>query len=253
MSETQLVGAAAVEKPPATPRRRPIDLSSSGGYFLGLLLLALVAFWPTYFSQLESSSGYTHLHAATATLWLLFLIAQPVAIRTRRRALHRVLGRVSYGLAAAVVLSIVLLAHSRITSLTGLSFSFQTYLLYLQLSLAVLFGVSYGLAVATRDVVAYHARFMICTGLTLIDPIVVRLLIWADSTPDWNYQWLTFGLTDLVLLLLIWADRNSRKGRWIFPMMLGVFVLAQLPAVVGVTNLVWWQEFARWFADLPLT
>lgn len=126
MSERHLAGAVAVEEPPAQTRRRPIDLSASAGYFLGLLLLAVVAFWPTYLSQLASSSGYTHLHAATATLWLLFLIAQPLAIRTRRRSLHRVLGRVSYGLAAAVVVSIVLLAHSRIADLTGSSFIRQT-------------------------------------------------------------------------------------------------------------------------------
>lgn len=230
-----------------------MDLARSGAWFAGLLLLALVAFWPTYFSRLGSSSGYTHLHAATATLWMIFLIAQPVAIRTRRLALHRALGRISYGLAAAVLLSVILLAHSRIEGLAGEAFARQSYVLYLQISLAALFGLSYGSAVLARRSMAVHARFMICTALTLIDPIVVRLMLWADSTPDWNYQWLTFGLTDLVLVTLIWLDRDLRRGRWVFPVMLVAFVLAQAPAVLAWTGTAGWQAFARWFASLPLT
>ena len=78
-------------------------------------------------------------------------------------------------------------------------------------------------------------------------------MFWADPTPAWNYQWLTFGLTDLVLIVLIWMDRHSRSGRRVFPAMLVVFVLAQVPALFGLTNSAPWQAFARWFAALPLT
>lgn len=235
------------------PPRRPFDPAGTGAYHLGLLVLAAVAFWPSYLSRLGAQTGYVHLHAATATLWLLLLVAQPLAMRTRRRQLHRFLGRVSYGVAAAVVLSIVLLAHSRIRGLDGPAFGFQSYILYLQLSLAALFALSYGLAVATRRTASLHARFMICTGLTLIDPIMIRLLMWADSTPAWNYQWATFGITDAILVGFIVLDRHTRRGRWVFPLMLGVFVAAQAPALLGFTGTGAWQTFARWFAGLGLS
>lgn len=173
---------------------RPLNFSRSGPYFAGLFLIALVAFWPTYLSQaLSSSSAYTHLHALTASLWMLMLVAQPLAIQARRLALHRLLGRASYALAPLILVSIVLLAHSRIKGLTGEAYAAQTYILYLQVSLAVLFGLSYALAILTRRTAALHARFMVCTALTLIDPVVVRLLFWANPTPSWNYQWLTSG------------------------------------------------------------
>jgi hypothetical protein len=94
---------------------------------------------------------------------------------------------------------------------------------------------------------------MICTGLTLVDPVVIRLMFWADPTPTWNYQWFTFGLTDVILLALIWLERDSRTGRRVFPAMLAVFVLAQIPALFALTNTPTWQAFARWFAALPLT
>ncbi len=218
-----------------------------------MLLVALVAFWPSYLSQLGANSAYTHLHAILATLWILLLIAQPTLIRTRRRNWHRALGRVSYGLAPLVVVSIILLGHSRIAGLAGEAFASQTYVLYLQVSLVTLFGVSYALAVLTRRNTALHARFMIGTGFTLIDPVVIRLMNWADSAPSWNYQWFTFGLTDLVILSLIWVERDARRGRWVLPVMLPVFVLAQLPAVLQMTNAPWWQAFSRWFAALSLT
>lgn len=233
--------------------RRPFDLAGSGPYFAGLLLVALVAFWPTYLSRLGVSSGYTHLHAILATVWLLMLIVQPVLIRRRRLEWHRALGRFSYALAPVIVMSVILLSHSRITGLEGQAFAIQSYVLWLQVSLVGLFAFSYGLAVATRRTMALHARFMICTGLTLIDPVVIRLMFRADPTPAWNYQWLTFGLTDLVLVVLIWLERDAVRGRWVFPTMLGVFVVAQLPALLQLTDTAPWQSFAHWFAGLSLT
>jgi hypothetical protein len=233
---------------------RPLNFSRSGPYFAGLFLVALVAFWPSYLSKAFSdSSSYTHLHAFLAASWMLILVAQPMLIRAKRLAWHRLIGRFSYVLAPLFVVSIVLLAHSRIRGLGGEAYANQTYILYLQASLTVLFGLSYALAITKRRVVALHARFMVCTALTMIDPVVIRLLLWIDQTPSWNYQWLTFGLTDLALVALIWLERHSRAGRMVFPGMLAVFVLAQVPALFGLTDTPLWQAFARWFAALQLT
>jgi len=184
------------------------------------------------------------------------LAAQPTLIRMKRLALHRLLGALSYVLAPLIVVSIVLLGHSRIKGVTGEAYAVQTYILYLQVSLTVLFGLSYALAIYTRRTVALHARFMICTAFTLIDPVVIRLMFWMGSrTPTWNYQWVTFGLTDLVILALIVLKRRrgARAGRWVFPAALAVFVLAQIPALFGLTFTAPWQAFARWFEALPLT
>jgi hypothetical protein len=229
---------------------RILDLSRSWKYFAGFLLLAVIAFWPTYLSQPRASSSYTHLHAASATAWMVLLIVQSWAIGARRITLHRASGKASYVLAPTIVVSILLLAHDRIRGISGEAYALQTYILYLQLSLAFLFAVSYALAIGTRKSVARHSRFMVCTALTLIDPVVIRIMFWIDPTPTWNYQWLTFGLTDAVFLLLIGLERNNRAGRLVFPTMLAVFVAAQLPALLGWTEGAAWQGFARWFASI---
>ena len=74
-------------------------------------------------------------------------------------------------MAPLLVVSVVLLAHSRIQGISGEPYALQTYILYLQLSLALLFALSYGLAIWNRRSVARHSRFMVCTALTLVDPV----------------------------------------------------------------------------------
>ena len=264
MAESRLViepgvaGVGAAGRPTNEGRaarpRRPFNFTRSGPYFAGLLLLAVVAYWPSYFSRILSADHYTHFHASLAALWILMLAAQPTLIRMKRLALHRRLGAFSYVLAPLIVISIVLLGHSRIKGLSGEAYAIQTYILYLQVSLTALFCVSYALAIYKRHTVALHARFMLCTAFTLIDPVVIRLMFWMGSrTPTWNYQWVTFGLTDLVIVALIFLERRSKSGRKVFPVMLAVFVLAQAIALLGLTNTAPWQAFARWFAALPLT
>lgn len=230
------------------------DLSHAGLWFAGLLGLAAITFWPTYVSLTPSAnSAYTHFHAAIATLWVGLLIVQPLLIRSGRWQLHRAIGKVSWLIAPVFVIAVVLLAHSRIKGLEGMPYAIQTYILWLQVSLTVVFALSYVMAMVYRRETAVHARFMICTGLTLIDPVVVRLLLWVQNPPAWNYQWLTFTLTNLVILALIWLERRSPQGRWVFPSMLVVFVASQAPALFGLTQSGWWQAFAGWFAGLPLT
>ena len=227
-----------------------LDLSRSWKFFAGFLLLAFLAFWPSYLSKPTASDGFTHFHAAAATTRMALLILQSWAIGSRRVALHRFFGKCSYALAPLLVLSVTLLAHSRIKGISGEAYAIQTYVLYLQVSLALVFALSYGLAIWTRRSVARHSRFMVCTALTLVDPVLIRILFWIGPTPSWNYQWLTFGVTDLILLILIWLERSNRAGRGVFPTMLGLFVATQLPAVLGWTDGPLWQAFARWFAEI---
>ena len=235
----------------ALPAKRgvPLTFLGSAPYFAGLFLVAIVAFWPTYLSQVARASGYTHLHAVTASSWMLLLVAQPLAIRTRRLALHRTLGRASYVIAPLVVISMVLLTHSKThgakrEDLVGA---------YVPLSLAALFALLYMLGIATRRTMALHARFMVCTAMTLIDPVFVRLFYWIYATPPFLYQWITFALTDAVFAVFIWRERHSRAGRRVFPVLLALFVLSQFVALSGLYQARSWEAFMRWFAALPLT
>lgn len=233
---------------------RHIDVERSSRYFAALFIITFVAFWPTYFAPGLGASGfYIHIHAFTATLWMLMLIVQPWLIKTYRYQQHRALGRFSYLIAPSLLISMVLLANFRLRTVQADAYQIQTYILYLQASLAAIFAISFGFAIWYRARADIHARFMICTGLTLIDPVFARLIYWIHPASAEYHQWITFGLTDLVLLALIWFERRSLTARWVFPVMLCVFVLLQIPALLWLTNFEPWQSFALWFKSIPLT
>ena len=225
----------------------------SGYYFAALTAVAIAAFWPRYLSRpMGDSDAYTHLHALAMTAWCGLLIAQPFLIRAGRRPLHRVLGTLSYGLVPFLLAVSLLLAHSRFRVMDEATFAVDASFLYLPISAVFLFGVSYGLAVVYRRQPALHARFMVGTALTLIDPIVGRVM--GFYLPPFDspqvYQAITFGGTDVVLVGLLLRDR--RELRWAFGVMLGVFVPVHL-VYFALAHGDGWRAFAQWFRALPLT
>lgn len=233
---------------------RPVDVSQLWPFFAALLVIAFFAFWPTYFSPgFGASVSYVHLHAATATLWMIALIAQPWLIRSHRYDLHRSIGRVSFLLVPVLIISMLLLASHRIRNVRLEDYPVQTYVLYLQFSLAAVFAAFYALAMIYRRRTEVHARFMVATGLTLIDPVFARLFFWIHPASVTFHQWLTYGLTDLLLIALIWRERENRNDRWVFPLVLCLFLIAQIPALLWWPNWPIWQSFAEWFRAVPLT
>jgi len=235
---------------------------NSGLYFIGLLILSFIGFWQSYFSKLlhyfdfsnidfDSINGYVHFHAVTMLLWIGMLITQAFLIRYNKRSLHKIIGKLSYGLIPFLVISLILLAHSNISiGEYGVSYT-RLYILFLQLSLLTIFMIAYGLAIYYRKNPGQHARYMICTSLTLIDPAVARIPLDLPPLP-FNYQVITFSLMDIILILLIFLERKQKNGREVFPVMLIIFLFFQW------LNLTWtksdlWDSFGLWFAKLPLT
>lgn len=224
--------------------------------YLALLALAALAFWPLYLSRLSTGKGidpYMHWHALLAVCWCALLIAQPLLIRGHRHV-HRRLGAVSYFLAPAFAIASLLLAHAHSRAMNAARFQHEAASLWLPLSAVALFLISYTLALYYRRTITLHARFMILTGLPMIDPVLGRVLFfYGPSLPNpLLYQAITFGLTDIIVLgLLVWP-RMSNPLRVIyavpalfFPLFhLGWFTFAQSRR---------WLPFAFWFRGLPLT
>jgi uncharacterized membrane protein YozB (DUF420 family) len=222
---------------------------------LALLVLALVAFWPQYLSKpLATIDVYTHVHAALGTLWVALLIAQPLAIRAGARPLHRRLGRASYLLGPAFVVSGLLLAHYRFANMAPAAFAREAFSLYLPLMVGALFAAAYALAVVWRRQTAVHARFMACTALLLIDPVVSRIIgFYAPPLPAmWMYQGATFGLTAALMIALLRTLPPGRQGR----SALRAYVVASAAAMLAwfvVPHTGAWLAFADAFRRLPLT
>lgn len=222
---------------------------------LVLLALALAAFWPMYLSKpFGTIDPYTHAHAALGLAWVLLLVAQPLLIRGGQRGLHRALGRLSWVLAPAFVASSVLLAHHRFSRMAPQVFPAEAFTLYLPFAAALLFGVAYALALATRRDAPVHARFMACTALPLIDPVLGRIL--AFHLPPWPrmelYQGVTFGVELLLALVLLRPLQPEHPSRKLFrAYVLGQAVVLGAWFIVPRTGA--WLACADWFRSLPLT
>lgn len=219
--------------------------------FLGLILLAFFAFWPNYLSNpAELGTVYTHLHAFTATIWFILLIVQPILIRKRRRSIHRSIGKTSIVIGPLVLVGMLLGAHGLMGRFPAEQWPLSKFILYLQVSLGLIFGVFWLLAMIYRKDQAVHGRFMVATGLTFIDPVIARVL---PSIQGLSAQLVTFGIVNIILLVLIWQERDAKKGRWVFPLVLGLFVLIELPMIFGLSQSAFWNSFAEWYRALPLT
>ena len=221
----------------------------------GLFALALPAFWPTYLSKpFAPVDRYTHVHAALGAVWLSLLVAQALLIVARKRPVHRGLGRLSYVVAPLFALSGVFLAHHRFSRMDAATFEREAYTLYLPLSAALLFGAAYSLAMLYRRSVRLHGRFMLCTALPLVDPVVGRFLAFhVVQLPEfWHYQLVTFSVECGVLLALYRTLPGASAERRVF---------SGFAAAYAATLLLWffgprtagWHAWAKWFRDLPIT
>ena len=239
-----------------------LKFRNSGYYFIALLALAVTAFWQPYFSHLLGDlyaqsadiSRYKHLHVVMAAAWLTLLATQPFLIRGKHRAPHRKLGKLSYLLAPLVFVTIVLLAHSQIVTLAEQSDPRRHFILFIQLGFAVFFALLYGMAMLKRHNPSIHARYMICTGILMIEPVLVRVFKFNLSTISWSvpYQYVTWPMVDLLLLALLISDRRQNAGGRVFQTALTIFVAFQILHLT-ITDTQPWIAFAGWFAGLPIT
>jgi hypothetical protein len=222
----------------------------SAPFFGALLLLALPAFWSTYFfPRTYEADWHVHVHGFALFSWAVLLIVQPWLIASGRTRIHRRLGKASYVLAPVIVVSTVLLARYRIHASTP-GFE-QLYFLWIQAGLMVLFAVSYAQAIRWRHSPPLHARYMACTALTMVDPILARVMFFhAGIDIPWT-QMITYLLVDAILLALWLRDRRAGRDARVFPRMLALFAAFQLPTFF-VPQTAAWQSFGTWFGALPL-
>lgn len=227
---------------------------AAGYYFVGLLALVILAFWKTYVVRPTAFDIYTHVHAALMVGWFALLIAQPFLARGPRRPLHRALGRLSYGLVPLLIVSILLLAHARTRAVPSDALPAVAKFFFLPFGMSILFAVPWGLAIVHRREVGLHARYMIATGLAVLDPICGRIVaFYFPPLPDPTLPTLvSYLVTVVILVTLIVRERAQRAGRQAFPriLVLATIVYASFFTFARTGP---WLAFIRWFRELPLT
>jgi hypothetical protein len=241
-------------RPAARPRQ------ASGGMALAvslvacaMLALSALAFWPSYLSRWRSAGPLTHAHAALGLVWLLVLVAQPLLVRAGRVRAHRQLGRGAAVLGAAFVLSGVGLAHQAARAMDPALFAREGYSLYLPLAMALLFAAALALGLAWRSVPGVHGRFMACTLLPLLDPVLARIVYVHFPLPmPALHQLPAFVLACGALVLLSASLPRAARGRAAFrAFAAGTAIVLALFFITPYSSA--WFTFVTWFRALPLT
>ena len=223
--------------------------SSAPFWFTGLLVLLILGFWPSYFSPVASSATFgQHFHAVIMMGWVLILIVQPWLIRSRRRNIHRVIGRVSFVLGPLVVISALIVVLDNLAKLPqpyppiGLSF------FWFGLASALFFSMLYSLAIINRKDVQLHARYMVATALGFIVPGLGRLLSQIGEA---------IGLVLLDFHVALWVPaivggvmivHDARNGRVRFPWVLAT--ASWVAIVLGfyfLPRFEWFSALADWY------
>ena len=229
-----------------------IQFEKADTYLFVLLIIAILGFWPSYFSKFFDGTAdftqYIHAHATVMMLWVVFLILQPLLIRQKKLGIHSILGKISYVLFPLVIIAGALLAHHRAEFETNIARG-----LFIPFKDIVVLLVAYSIAIYYRKDVAIHARAMIATAIPFLEPALVRFLGWSlpENFPLAPYAW-TILIMDLILIGLIIRERKAKRGRWVFPLILGLYFVIQFILFSSV-EIPGWKPLAEWFAALPLT
>ena len=235
-----------------TRRFRKSTFYNSGFYLIGVFVLAILGFWPTYFAIVFKAplnfDFYIHAHALIMLLWVVTLIVQPILIKNRLNKWHILIGKFSYVHIALIFISAILLVHSRVSfRLDSPALARDVFVPFKDL---IVIGLAWGMAMIKRKNSLLHARYMICTSFAFIEPALVRFI--RFTVPGIDAYLVNALILDLLLAYLIFRDRKYPEGRNVFTLFLCLYLVLQAIVLSGA-NFEPWISFSRWFAGLNLT
>lgn len=238
---------------------------NTGFWFLLLIPLVALGFYPTYFSVfLKPTPTLVHFHFTLMAIWIVILMLQPFLYRYNKLALHRTVGKLTYVLVPMLLVTAFLmirfsyyrmigdltlqsaqgtisLDHNQILNETA---SYETIAFIYFTWLAVL----YSLAIYYRKQSPIHARFMVATALTMMGPTVDRIVYAlvksgkiAGNIP---IESVAFSIVDITLALLLWNDYRKGRSTRAFLTSLLIFLGGQIFFLMFQNNSTW-QSFVN--------
>jgi hypothetical protein len=238
-----------------TTKSKKMNFNKFGYYAVGLFAIAVLGFWPTYFSKFFDGTAdfnfYFHFHFALATSWIVLLIVQPILIRNKKLAIHKQVGKLSFIILPLFFISVILLKHSLIGGevTEGLGAG-----LWLQLKDLVIIAVMFTIAMVNKKRMQIHARAMIATGIVFIEPTLGRFIILTVlPEPDFYLGLgITVAIMYAIIISLIILERKQTSGRWVFPLLLVMFMVFHTLIFFEISFPLW-DSIAAWFVQLPIT
>ena len=223
-------------------------------WFIGLLVLLFIGFWKSYFSILGEVGQVTHhFHGIAMLSWIFLLIGQSWLIRNRRNAQHRAVGKLSFLLAPAVVISGAMVTVYSQAHVDDPLAPFSQSILWFGFFDAGVFAILYGLAIVYRKNMQLHARYMVATSLVFIVPGLVRAVTqYVGPTGIWIPSF--YQMTWVPLFAGLWLmSLDWHRGQTVRPyLVFNVLWVTNLALWVMLPTWGWWSAFSAWIATSSL-
>lgn len=231
-------------------------------YFVGFTLLVIVAgFWGSYFQPISSVPLAFHVHAVTATTWVMLLMFQLWSIHSRRRELHKRAGLLSLVLFPFLIVGftmIINVAAARFVSSDGEGAQYLTPSFGLSMVFAILaYVVLFYLALTRRRNIRLHAGYMLATPLVLFESPFSRImldhlpfLIFTQSEfPQRVLDAIVISMAMAIAFALVMFLRD-RKGGVPFLVAAGLMSLQAIAMYTG-TSIEWVRQGFAAYAAIP--
>ncbi len=219
-------------------------------YYYLLLIPAAVLGFSGYLGDLQNAGVSKHLHAITATLWILLLAGQSASIHNGFRSIHRRLGFTSLIVFPFYLCGFLLVYRTeaiRIIDGDPWASVFGPGIGAITLISFVATGWMYYCGLRQRRAVQLHARWMLVTVFLFSESVLGRILnnfvpsLFVNSLGDVRNIYLAFHLAQVlaIALALVLYMRDRQHGQ---PFVFVIVVLvAQSLALELFDDLAGWR------------
>lgn len=194
-------------------------------YFVGLTLLVIVVgFWGSYFTEIGDVPTAFHVHAITATSWVMLLMVQVWSIHNRRNELHKLVGRLSFALFPLLMVGFVSIINFSAASFAAEKNPFivvmgPSFGIGMMVALAAYLTVFY-LALKNRRNVRLHAGYMLMTPLILFESPFSRIMLkyfpsavfTGTEGPQFIIDAIVISISLSILFALVMYLRDRKRG-----------------------------------------
>lgn len=204
------------------------------------LVVIAVGFSQSYFNKLDEMAFSYHLHAASASLWMILLITQPYLYKIGKIELHRKLGWISLILVPLIVIGGVIMIKSMIQGQAFYPPDSVYKLAFIDvITLASFVGI-YALAIYYRKELKLHARLMVITIFGPLHPALTRVFFVFNLADNFNAA-LTYSylIIELVLLYIIWREKEAKEMKVTYLPFL-IFIVVQHILMYYAGDWDWW-------------
>lgn len=218
---------------------------------IGMLLVYIlvhIGFYITYIKHFPEFDGFKwlhHIHGSLMGSWLLMLVLQPFLIHKQKFVAHRFIGKLSYIIAPAILVSMVLIArlnyHNGILHDSSIDVFARQSNTWMQI---IMFTLFYSLAITYRKNTAWHMRFMIASAVVMTGPAMTRILGHTLDATSIPYAVIIALIVKTTIAGTLLTIDIVKKNNWRpYTIVLSAFLLADIAYIIRFSDV--WQGFGK--------